>query len=143
MSVSPSLFEQFGDIDVYLFDQLLKERITPAMRVLDAGCGDGRNVDYLLHQGADVFGVDTSPDAVAGLARRSASLPAISLSGTNVASASIRKTSSMTSSSAKDSASPLVTPSLAITLVAGKISTVIGRWFIAVGVTLALRSGQA
>jgi hypothetical protein len=40
---SDSLREQFGDIDVYLFDQLLRGRIVSGMKVLDAGCGSGRN----------------------------------------------------------------------------------------------------
>ena len=35
---SDSLREQFGDIDVYLFDQLLRGRIVSGMKVLDAGC---------------------------------------------------------------------------------------------------------
>lgn len=29
----------FGDVDIYLFDQLLRGPIAPGMRVLDAGCG--------------------------------------------------------------------------------------------------------
>ena len=59
-----SLTEQFGQIDIYLFDQLLKGRITPDMTVLDAGCGNGRNLVYLLRQGCRVFGVDASAHAV-------------------------------------------------------------------------------
>jgi SAM-dependent methyltransferase len=55
----------FGDIDVYLFDQLLKGRLTPGMRVLDAGCGGGRNLVYLLRSGYAVCGVDESREAVA------------------------------------------------------------------------------
>jgi tellurite methyltransferase len=34
------------------------------MRVLDAGCGGGRNLTYLLRAGYDVFGADRDPDAV-------------------------------------------------------------------------------
>ena len=52
------LQQQFGAIDIYLFDQLLRERIVPGMRVLDAGCGGGRNLVYLLRQGYEVFGAD-------------------------------------------------------------------------------------
>ena len=59
-----SLTQQFGQIDIYLFDQLLKGRITPNMTVLDAGCGNGRNLVYLLRQGYRVFGVDASAQAV-------------------------------------------------------------------------------
>jgi SAM-dependent methyltransferase len=54
----------FGEIDIYLFDQLLRGRIKPGMRVLDAGCGGGRNLIYLLRAGYDVFGADRDPDAV-------------------------------------------------------------------------------
>jgi tellurite methyltransferase len=54
----------FGSIDIYLFDQLLKGRLTPGMRVLDAGCGTGRNLVYLLRNGYEVFGVDQSEEAI-------------------------------------------------------------------------------
>lgn len=60
-----NLHEQFGGIDVYLFDQLLKGRFDPSMRILDAGCGSGRNLVYFLREGFDVCGVDTSPEAIA------------------------------------------------------------------------------
>ena len=59
-----ALMEQFGNIDIYLFDQLLRGNIAPGMRVLDAGCGGGRNLVYLLRQGYEVFGVDRSAEAV-------------------------------------------------------------------------------
>jgi SAM-dependent methyltransferase len=59
------LREQFGDIDVYVFDQLLRGRIAEGMRVLDAGCGAGRNLLFLLRAGFEVWGVDQSPDAIA------------------------------------------------------------------------------
>ena len=58
------LQEQFGGIDIYLFDQLLRGRISPGVRVLDAGCGSGRNLVYLLRSGHDVFGVDPDPAAI-------------------------------------------------------------------------------
>jgi SAM-dependent methyltransferase len=49
---------QFGNIDIYLFDQLLRSRIVPGVRILDAGCGFGRNLVYFLREGYDVYGVD-------------------------------------------------------------------------------------
>ena len=58
---SQELLEVFGRIDIYVFDQLLRGRIQPDMRILDAGCGSGRNLEYLLRCGADVFGVDVDP----------------------------------------------------------------------------------
>ena len=60
-----NLQEWLGQIDIYLFDQLLKGRFNPAMRVLDAGCGGGRNLIYFLRCGYDVCGVDLSTEAVA------------------------------------------------------------------------------
>lgn len=58
------LAEQFGNIDIYLFDQLQRGNIAPGMRVLDAGCGGGRNLVYLLREGYEVFGADASAEAV-------------------------------------------------------------------------------
>ncbi len=66
------LRELFGQIDIYLFDQLLKGRITPGMRVLDAGCGGGRNLSYLLRAGYDAHGVDRNPEAVLQVQRLAA-----------------------------------------------------------------------
>src|ERR1700704_118170 len=68
------LQEQFGQIDIYLFDQLLRGRIMPGMRVLDAGCGSGRNLVYFLQQGYDVFAVDADPKAIEYTRRLAASL---------------------------------------------------------------------
>jgi SAM-dependent methyltransferase len=59
------LQEWFGQIDIYLFDQLLKGRFTPQMKVLDAGCGGGRNLIYFLRSGYEVCGVDQSGEAIA------------------------------------------------------------------------------
>jgi len=59
-----TLQEQFGQIDIYLFDQLLKGRISPGMRILDTGCGAGRNLVYLLRQGYEVFAADADAQAV-------------------------------------------------------------------------------
>jgi SAM-dependent methyltransferase len=59
-----SLPDQFGQIDIYLFDQLLRGRIAPGMRIFDAGCGYGRNLVYLIREGYEVYGVDSNPEAV-------------------------------------------------------------------------------
>jgi tellurite methyltransferase len=62
-----NLQQQFGPIDIYLFDQLLRGRIAPGMRIFDAGCGYGRNLVYFLREGYEVFGVDQDPKAINSL----------------------------------------------------------------------------
>jgi SAM-dependent methyltransferase len=71
MSTLQSLF---GQIDIYLFDQLLRGRIVRGMRIFDAGCGSGRNLVYLLREGYEVFGADPDPQAVAATSALSTSL---------------------------------------------------------------------
>ena len=61
----PALRSAFGEIDIYLFDQLLKGRFDARPRVLDAGCGDGRNLRYLLAHGFSCWAVDRDAAAVA------------------------------------------------------------------------------
>ena len=69
-----NLREQFGQIDIYLFDQLLRGRILPGKRVLDTGCGFGRNLVYLFREGYEVFGVDIDPRAIEAIRRLAAAL---------------------------------------------------------------------
>jgi tellurite methyltransferase len=59
------LSEQFGDIDIYLFDQLLKGRFDDCKQVLDLGCGKGRNSHYFLLNGFEVYGIDPDEGAIA------------------------------------------------------------------------------
>lgn len=69
MHAAPSseLRSQFGDIDIYLFDQLLRGRFDGRRRILDAGCGGGRNLPFLLSRGFEVFAIDADPAAVAAV----------------------------------------------------------------------------
>jgi tellurite methyltransferase len=68
------LDSRFGQIDIYVFDQLLRGRLRPGMRVLDAGCGGGRNLVYLLREGFDEHAVDADPRAVASVRALAADL---------------------------------------------------------------------
>ncbi len=83
-----SLSDQFGAIDIYLFDQLLRERIVPGHRVLDVGCGPGRNLVYLLRNGFDVHAVDIDEESVKRVSSLAAQL-APNLQGDRVHLASI------------------------------------------------------
>ena len=64
---SDELRARFGGIDIYLFDQLLRGRFDDRPRVLDAGCGDGRNLVYFLRACFSCFGVDGDPAAIGRL----------------------------------------------------------------------------
>ncbi len=74
MQPAAHLREQFGDIDIYLFDQLLRGQVALGMKVLDAGCGAGRNLVFLMRAGFEVWGVDESPDAIAHVRQLAASI---------------------------------------------------------------------
>ena len=64
LPLSRQIHAMFGEIDIYVFDQLLKGRFDSARRVLDAGCGEGRNLHFLLQSGRECFGIDRTPAAV-------------------------------------------------------------------------------
>ena len=66
--------EQFGQIDIYVFDQILRGNIEPGMRVIDAGCGYGRNLVHLLREGCEVFALDADAEGVDHVRCLSASL---------------------------------------------------------------------
>lgn len=61
---SEELRTQFGEIDIYLFDQLLRGRFEGRRRILDAGCGHGRNLPYFLRAGFEIYAIDEDPSAV-------------------------------------------------------------------------------
>jgi SAM-dependent methyltransferase len=71
---SAELRREFGEIDIYLFDQLLRGRFDHRQRVLDAGCGAGRNLPYFLRRGFDVRAVDTDAGAIRSVRQLAASL---------------------------------------------------------------------
>ena len=59
-----NLQETFGNIDIYLFDKLLKGRFDNCKTIVDVGCGYGRNLVYFLQHNYDVFGIDPNPEAI-------------------------------------------------------------------------------
>jgi SAM-dependent methyltransferase len=69
-----SLQEQFGQIDIYVFDQILRGNIGPGMRILDAGCGYGRNLVHLLREGCEIFALDLDAAGVDHVRQLAASL---------------------------------------------------------------------
>jgi tellurite methyltransferase len=67
--------------DIYLIDLILKRTFNPEMKILDAGCGMGRNAEYFLQMGNDVYGADIAEDDINYLRDRAMSInPAIAAS---------------------------------------------------------------
>jgi len=72
--MNSKLSAQFGNIDIYLFDQLLKGTYDHCRTVLDVGCGGGRNIIYLLQNGFQVSGIDPRAEAVEAVKKLSLQL---------------------------------------------------------------------
>jgi SAM-dependent methyltransferase len=69
-----NLQEQLGQIDIYVFDQILRGNMGPGMRILDAGCGYGRNLVHLLREGCEIFALDLDAAGVDHVRKLAASL---------------------------------------------------------------------
>ena len=59
-----NLNSKLGNIDIYLLDQILKGRFNKGMKILDAGCGEGRNLIYFMREGFTVYGIDENHLAI-------------------------------------------------------------------------------
>ena len=82
------LINTFGNIDIYLFDQLLKGRYDNCKDIIDVGCGNGRNILYFLKNGYNVHGIDTAPEAIDAVKQLSAEFaPANPLSNFTIGAA--------------------------------------------------------
>ncbi|MGZ8523992.1 MAG: class I SAM-dependent methyltransferase [Chitinophagaceae bacterium] len=64
---SNSLQELVADTDIYLLDQIMKGRYRQTDKILDSGCGTGRNLHWFLKEKMDVYGIDQNPDSIAAL----------------------------------------------------------------------------
>lgn len=64
---SKELKQEIGNIDIYLLDQILKERFNSTDKILDAGCGSGRNLQYFSNHNFDIYGIDSNEDRIKSL----------------------------------------------------------------------------
>ncbi|MCU0382394.1 MAG: class I SAM-dependent methyltransferase [Chitinophagaceae bacterium] len=65
--ITPTIAEIIGNTDIYLIDQILKGRYGAEDRILDAGCGHGRNLHWFLYNGMQVYGIDRDHSAIEDL----------------------------------------------------------------------------
>lgn len=57
--------QDLQNVDIYLIDQILKDRITENDRILDAGCGKGRNLRPFIENKFDFVGFDPDEERIA------------------------------------------------------------------------------
>ena len=55
---------QLGNTDIYLIDQILKERYHNSATILDAGSGNGRNLQWFYNSKFDIWAIDKSDDRI-------------------------------------------------------------------------------
>lgn len=59
-----SIQELIGNTDIYLLDQVMKDRYKSADKILDAGCGGGRNLFWFLKNDIEIYGIDKNETPV-------------------------------------------------------------------------------
>jgi ubiquinone/menaquinone biosynthesis C-methylase UbiE len=64
---APTPVDLLGNTDIYLIDQILKGRYDQHDRILDAGCGHGRNMHWFLYSGMQIFGMDRDNSVIEDL----------------------------------------------------------------------------
>lgn len=70
-----SIAQLLGQTDIYLIDQIMKNRYSTGNTILDAGCGGGRNMPWFLQNNINLFGIDLSEAAIINLKNKYPSLP--------------------------------------------------------------------
>lgn len=59
-----TLKSAIGNTDIYLLDQILKNRYIAKDYILDAGCGSGRNIHWFYINNFNVFGIDKDENSI-------------------------------------------------------------------------------
>ncbi len=67
MHITTSLKNLLGQTDIYLLDQIMKGRYNATDKILDAGCGEGRNMHWFLQNDFAIYGTDINEAASAQL----------------------------------------------------------------------------
>lgn len=75
-----------ANTDIYLLDQIIKGRYSPGESILDAGCGEGRNLHWFLKNDFNIYAVDQNKNCINNLQLANPGIPE-----ENLAVASIEK----------------------------------------------------
>jgi ubiquinone/menaquinone biosynthesis C-methylase UbiE len=58
-------FDLLGNVDIYIIDQILKGRYQKGDSILDAGCGNGRNLKWFYQNDFNLTGIDINAERTA------------------------------------------------------------------------------
>ncbi|WP_245591246.1 class I SAM-dependent methyltransferase [Aquimarina latercula] len=64
MMTIQNLRSGLGNIDIYLLDQILKDRYSQNDKILDAGCGNGRNIHWFYENKFNIYGLDRDVEQI-------------------------------------------------------------------------------
>lgn len=70
-----TIYQLLGETDIYLIDQLMKGRYGKNDKILDAGCGTGRNIQWFLQHNYAAWGCDINAETISQLKKRYPRLP--------------------------------------------------------------------
>lgn len=61
------VLQEIEGMDIYLLDQLMKGTVNKNQRILDAGCGAGRNLKFLLNNKFNCVAIDPKEEIISKL----------------------------------------------------------------------------
>ncbi len=64
MSDKTSIKNLLGQTDIYLLDQIMKGRYAEHDKIIDIGCGPGRNMHWFLQNEFDTYAIDTNEELI-------------------------------------------------------------------------------
>lgn len=64
MGINETVTDLMGNTDIYLIDQIMKGRYAQTDKILDAGCGEGRNMHWFIQNNIKIFGIDSNEEAI-------------------------------------------------------------------------------
>ena len=79
-----SIQELLGETDIYLIDQIMKNRFDLQDNILDAGCGNGRNMHWFLQNNLCIYGIDSNVSYINELKMDFPLLPPIRLQAADI-----------------------------------------------------------
>lgn len=64
MDCTTTINSILGQTDIYLIDQILKGRYAGYEKIIDIGCGPGRNMHWFLQNNLETYAIDTNEELI-------------------------------------------------------------------------------